>query len=101
MPVPPMPGLRLPNPDKRAYLDFMPGSDIPVIRQPFQEGDLLPFWSMDPRIDDHHLYSIHNDPGETHNRVGDALEKQMQELLHHALTELQAPEEQFNRLGLS
>ena len=100
MPVPPMPGLRLPNPDRRAYLDFMPGSDIPVIRQPFQEGDLLPFWSMDPQIDDHHLYCIQDDPMEENNMLGSALEKQMSDLLHHALTEVEAPAEQFARLGL-
>ena len=101
MPVPSMPGLRLPDPDRRAYLDFMPGSDIPVIRQPFQQGDLLPFWSMSPQLDAHHLYSIANDPFETHNMLGDPLEKQMLELLHTALTEVEAPREQFDRLGLS
>ncbi len=101
MPVPPMPGLRLPNPDRRAYLDFMPGSDIPVIRQPFQEGDLLPFWSMDPQIGDHHLYAIAEDPFETHNRIGEPMEKQMLDLLHHALTDVDAPQEQFERLGLT
>ena len=36
--------MRFPNPDRRATLDFMPGSDVPVIRQPFEAGDLLPFW---------------------------------------------------------
>ena len=46
MPIPTMPDLRLPRPDRRATLDFMPGSDVPVIRQPFQPGDLLPFWAM-------------------------------------------------------
>ena len=34
----------LPLPDDRAELDRMPGSTIPVIRQPFEAGDLLPFW---------------------------------------------------------
>ena len=100
MPIPSMPGLRLPNPDRQAYLDFMPGSDIPVIGQPFQEGDLLPFWSMDPRIDDHHLYCIQDDPFEENNMLGSGLEKQMADLLHHALTEVEAPGEQFARLGL-
>ena len=33
-----------PRPDDRAALDLMPGSDVPVIRQPFEPGDLLPFW---------------------------------------------------------
>jgi hypothetical protein len=96
-----MPRLRLPNPDRRAYLDFMPGSDIPVIRQPFQQGDLLPFWSMSPEIDAHHLYQLKEDPGETENRVGDPLEKQMLELLHAALTDVEAPAEQFARLGIA
>ena len=36
--------VRLPPPDRRARLDFMPGTDVPVIRQPFEPGDRLPFW---------------------------------------------------------
>ncbi|MGH8631371.1 MAG: sulfatase-like hydrolase/transferase, partial [Burkholderiales bacterium] len=43
MPVPSRPELRLPLPDERAVLDRMPGSKVPVIRQPFRAGDLLPF----------------------------------------------------------
>ena len=35
MPVHSMPDLKLPRPDRNAYLDYMPGSDVPVIRQPF------------------------------------------------------------------
>ena len=101
MPIPAMPGMRLPDPDKRAYLDFMPESDIPVIRQPFQQGDLLPFWSLGPQIDDHHLYRISEDPGEDENRIGEPLEKDMKELLHTALKEMQAPDEHFTRLGLA
>lgn len=100
MPVTAIPGLRLPDPDKRAWLDFMPDSDIPVLRQPFQQGDLLPFWSADPQIDDHHLYRISEDPMEDENRVGEPLEKDMQELLRVALKEMQAPDEHFVRLGL-
>lgn len=101
MPVPSMPGLRLPNPDRRAYLDFMPGSDIPVIRQPFREGDLLPFWATSPVIGDHHLYVVSDDPDENENRLGEGLEDNMIELLRVALTELQAPDEQFQRLGIA
>ena len=33
--------IRLPKPDHRARLDYMPDSDVPVIRQPYQPGDLL------------------------------------------------------------
>lgn len=35
----------MPPPDDRAYLDRLPGSRIPVIRQPFEPGDLLPYWA--------------------------------------------------------
>lgn len=101
MPVPAMPGLRLPDPDKRAWLDFMPGSEIPVIRQPFREGDLLPFWSVSPVVDDHHLYDLDADPGEEHNRLGDPAETMMIEMLQQALRDVSAPDEQFERLGIA
>jgi len=102
MPIPTRPGFRLPNPDKRAYLDFMPGSDVPVIRQPFQAGDLLPFWAVEPKLGDDHLYQLSGDPDELENRVGDDadLETRMQDLLRHALISLHAPDEQLSRLGL-
>jgi arylsulfatase A-like enzyme len=100
MPIPSMPGLRLPNPDHRAWLDTMPGSRIPVIRQPFQEGDLLPFWCMQAKIDKHQLYVISDDPQEQDNRVGTALEKDMIEMLRVALTSVDAPAEQWQRLGI-
>lgn len=100
MPIPVMPKLRLPNPDKRAYLDTMPGTEIPVIRQPFQQGDLLPFWSMNPDIDKHHLYNLKEDPEENHNKVGEKSEGNMIDILRVALKEMEAPEEQFVRLGI-
>ena len=100
MPISGLPGLRLPNPDKHAYLDFMPDTEVPVIRQPFREGDLLPYWSLNPPINDHHLYKISDDPDENENRVGEPLENTMQDLLRAALAELQAPAEQIARLGL-
>jgi hypothetical protein len=90
----------LPNPDHRAWLDTMPGSRIPVIRQPFQEGDLLPFWCMQAKIDKHQLYVISDDPQEQDNRVGTALEKDMIEMLRVALTSVDAPAEQWQRLGI-
>ena len=100
MPITAMPGLRLPNPDQRAWLDTMPGTDIPVIRQPFQEGDLLPFWCMQAKVDEHQLYVIPDDPEERDNRVGTPLEKDMIELLRVALKAVEAPDEQFVRLGI-
>lgn len=102
MPVHAYPGLRLPNPDRRARLDFMPGSDIPVIRQPFQPGDLLPYWSMDAPVDAHELYHLGEDPDEASNLAGQDgnLEANMIELLRVALNDVQAPREQFERLGI-
>lgn len=101
MPVHAMPQLRLPPPDNRAVLDYMPGSEIPVIRQPYREGDMLPWWSANPRIDDHSLFDLHDDPNEENNLRDTPLEKQMGELLREALREVEAPQEQLERLGLS
>ena len=101
MPVTQMPGLRLPNPDRRAYLDYMPHSDIPVIRQPFQEGDNLPFWAINPAVGDHRLYRIADDPTEQENRIGEDLEDTMIELLRVALKDVDAPEDQLVRLGIA
>jgi arylsulfatase A-like enzyme len=100
MPVHAMPELKLPKPDRRATMDFMPGSDIPVLRQPFEAGDPLPYWCHGQKPNQHCLYDIDNDPGEQDNRLGGSDERQMLELLHAALTELQAPAEQFQRLGI-
>ena len=49
MPIPTMPSVRLPNPDKRAYLDYMPGSDIPVIRQPLPTRGSITFLVNEPQ----------------------------------------------------
>jgi len=100
MPIPALPQLRLPRPDARARLDFMPGSDVPVIRQPFAPGDRLPFWGADPAIGDHQCYRYVDDPAEEDNRIGGADEKDLEELLRVALVEVEAPSEQFERLGL-
>jgi len=101
MPVHGMANLRLPRPNRNAYLDFMPGSDVPVIRQPFNPGDQLPFWSLGTRAGEHHCYRIDNDPGELENRVGTRDEADMIELLRVALQSIEAPAEQFQRLGIA
>ncbi len=101
MPVPQLPSLKLPMPDKNAYLDFMPGSEIPVIRQPFRPGDLLPYWCANHPPNSHCLYDLVNDPDEAENLLGTPSESRMLDLLRTALGELNAPEEQLIRLGLS
>jgi arylsulfatase A-like enzyme len=100
MPVHRMPELRLPLPDDRARLDRMPGSKVPVIRQPFGAGDRLPFWALGGFLGNH-LYDLTDDPAETANRAGTAAEKRAEELLRTALLELEVPDDQLARLGLA
>ena len=80
--------LRLPRPDRRAQLAFMPGSEVPVIRQPFGPGD-------------HLLHDLDADPWQTENRAGSAAEADAIDLLRVALDEVDAPAEQYERLGLA
>jgi arylsulfatase A-like enzyme len=91
--------MAFPLPDDRARLDFMPGSDVPVIRQPFEAGDRLPYWAG-RRVDDHHLYDLDVDPAEGENLVGTRIEREMVDLLRGALETVEAPKDQFHRLGL-
>ncbi len=100
MPVGRIPDLRLPPPDDRARLDRMPGSKIPVIRQPYGPGDRLPFWALGP-FSGHHLYDLCEDPGESHNLAGSAAEKRAAEQLRAALVAVEAPDDQLARLGLA
>ncbi len=94
--------MRFPNPDRRATLDFMPGSDVPVIRQPFESGDVLPFWASGARnVGRHHLYDLDVDPDERENRRGEQSEAEMVDLLRTALVEVDAPDDQMARLGLT
>jgi arylsulfatase A-like enzyme len=100
MPVPHLPNLRLPRPDHRAFLDRMPGSNVPVIRQPFQEGDLLPFWALGPCAGNH-LYDLQQDPAEEQDLAGAAAETRAAERLRAALADVQAPDDQLVRLGFA
>jgi arylsulfatase A-like enzyme len=100
MPIPRLPKLRLPAPDERARLDRMPGSQVPVIRQPFRAGDLLPYWAYGP-FHGHQLYDLENDPEEQENLAGTPVEKQLAERLRAALQSVEAPNDQLLRLGLA
>ena len=99
MPVSGYPQLKMPPPDDRAELDRMPGSDVPVIRQPFGPGDPLPFWAYGS-FDGNHLFDLGEDPTEEHDGVGSAAEKQAADELREALRSVEAPSDQFVRLGL-
>jgi hypothetical protein len=97
-----LPGMEgVPPPDGRATLATMPGSDIPVIRQPYAPGDRLPYWAGHGHEDQHHLYDVDLDPDEAENRAGEAVEAELVDLLHTALVEVEAPADQFERLGLA
>ena len=100
MAVPQFPELHLPLPDARARLDRMPGSSVPVIRQPFADGDLLPYWALGP-FTGNHLYALTEDPEEHHNLAGSPAEKDAAEQLRAALQAIDAPDDQFVRLGLA
>ena len=99
MPVHAMPDLRLPLPDERAWLDRMPGSTVPVIRQPFVPGDMLPFWAYAERLVTE-CYDLSVDPAQLEDRHGEAVEHDLAEQLRVALQEVEAPDDQFVRLGL-
>jgi arylsulfatase A-like enzyme len=100
MPLLSLPQLRLPAPDGRARLDRMPGSRVPVIRQPFTRGDALPYWALGP-FSGSALYDLESDPGEERNLVGTAHERRAAEALRAALLEIEAPDDQLVRLGLA
>ena len=90
----------MPLPDERARLDRMPGSNVPVIRQTWDESDAVPFWAL-AQFSGNHLYDLDNDPNEEINLAGSKLEKDLAARLFDAMKSIEAPEEQFVRLGLS
>jgi len=100
MPVHPLPRLRLPRPDRRATLRTMPGTDTPVICQPFERGDDLPFWAGFQPPSDSHLFDTATDPGETENRIGERREDQMLDALATELRAIAAPSDLLERVGI-
>jgi arylsulfatase A-like enzyme len=104
MPVRAFPDVRLPRPDGRAVLTAAPGTDVPVIRQPFDPSDALPFWAIGA-FDGDLLYDRGeaDASGEVRNQaaVAGPASVEMTELLEAALRSVDAPDEQFARLGIS
>lgn len=100
MPVTGVAGLRLLPPDRRARIDFVPGSDVPVLCQPFVEGDLLPFWARNAQFSGNHLWHLDDDPAELNDLAGSALEAEYLAKLRAALENIEAPQDQAIRLGL-
>ena len=100
MPLHRFPQLRMPPPDVRAGLDRMPGSQVPVIRQPLYQGDRLPFWALGP-LEGNRLFDLVEDPDEEHDLTGEPIERELEEKLRAALVEIEAPSDQLERLGLA
>lgn len=94
-----VPDYRFPVPDDRATLDRMPGSRIPVIRQPYRAGDLLPYWAAG-RFTGNELYNLRDDPAEDENLAKSRAERDLADKLRTAMQEVEAPADQFERLGL-
>jgi hypothetical protein len=100
MPIHGHPDLKLPMPDDRAFLDRMPGSTVPVIRQPFAAGDFLPYWAY-AQFGGSELFDLRDDADETRDLAGSPAEAEAAEQLRAALLEVDAPDDQLVRLGLS
>ncbi|MFN0096804.1 MAG: sulfatase [Dehalococcoidia bacterium] len=95
-----MPTYRFPVPDDRAVLDRMPGSRIPVIRQPFQQGDMVPYWAAG-RFEGTVLTRPERDPEQRDNLRDTGLEREAADKLRQALLAVQAPDDQLQRLNLA
>ncbi len=101
MPIRVLPQLRPARPDGRARLERWPGTDVPVIRQPFDPSDELPYWGRG-RFHGNLLYdrAEADADGAVRNLAGGPDDKGMQELLVEAMRAIDAPAEQLIRLGL-
>jgi hypothetical protein len=85
-------------PDDRAVLDRMPGSTVPVIRQPYRAGDLLPYWAYTEFVGTL-AFDLGDDPAETRNLAGEKLGRELHDMLRAALAAVDAPDDQLTRLG--
>jgi arylsulfatase A-like enzyme len=101
MPLRAFPDVRLPRPDHRARLERAPHSEVPVIRQPFDPGDRLPYWAVG-RFSGDLLYDrCEADANrEVRNQAPGPAAAEMTELLVEALRSIAAPAEQLVRLGV-
>jgi hypothetical protein len=94
MPIRAFPDVRLPRPDARARLEPAPGTTVPVMRQPFDASDRLPFWAVGAFGGDV-LYDRFEPQNQTTSGAAE-----MTELLVEALRSIEAPGEQMARLGI-
>jgi arylsulfatase A-like enzyme len=102
MPVRAYPAWRLAAPDERARLELFPGTGVPVIRQPFDPSDRLPYWGLG-RFHGDVLYDRFEaeSEGRIRSLTGGPDEDVMKDLLVEALRSVDAPPEQLTRLGIA
>jgi arylsulfatase A-like enzyme len=102
MPVHAFPQIRLPRPNVRATLSFMPGSEVPVIKQPFGVADEVPFWAKMSAFHGDVQFNRREDPNEEHNLLSSPALRMSPEVeaLREALKEIEAPRAQMERLLL-
>ena len=101
MPIHAFPEVRMPRPDHRATLGTMPGSTVPVLRQPYGPGDQVPFWAQLGRFSGDHLYDLSIDPAEQENRSASTEAVEAVDWLREVLREIEAPVSQLERLGMA
>jgi hypothetical protein len=101
MPIPPFPQIRLPRPEGRATLDRMPGTEVPVIRQPFEPGDQLPFWAGHIPPPESYPLDTDADPFESENQVGTRAENALRDAVATELRSIGAPSDLLERIGVA
>jgi hypothetical protein len=79
----------------------MPGTQVPVISQPFEPGDQLPFWAGHLPPSDSHLFDTEADPTEMENQLGTSMEREMLEAVASELRGIQAPKDLLERIGVA
>ncbi|HXU23929.1 MAG TPA: hypothetical protein VN697_07850, partial [Tepidiformaceae bacterium] len=61
---------------------------------------MVPYWAA-TRFTGNHLFDLRNDPGEDEDRAGEREERDLADKLRQALQQVEAPEDQFLRLGMA
>jgi hypothetical protein len=74
-------------------------SELMRRRQPFQAGDTLPYWAVGG-FSGNYVFNLADDPQEEHNLTGTPKEQELADRMRQALKDVQAPDDQFTRLGL-
>jgi len=74
---------------------------VPVIRQPFEPGDPLPFWAGHIPPSESSLFDTDADPFELENRVGTRAETTMRDALATELRAIDAPSDLLERIGVA